>query len=65
MVESIKMNGQERCAFLGGVVTEEMRKSRKGSVKVRILADFPKTRVCKVRIAKTGTILSVSRYCII
>jgi hypothetical protein len=61
----INMKNQERYAFLGGVVTEEMKKSRKGSLKVRVIEDYPKRKVCKVRILETGQILNISRYCVI
>ena len=61
----VNMKNQERDAFLGGVVTEEMKKSREGSLKVRIIADYPKRKICKVRILKTGQIVNIARYCVI
>jgi len=64
-MELVNMKDQERYAFLGGVVTEEMKRSRKGSLKVHIIADYPKRKICTIRILKTGQIFNTARYCII
>ena len=52
--------GQERMAFLGGFITSDMMKSRKGSVKIRILDVYPTRGIAKVEIKRTGATCNIS-----
>ncbi len=51
--------GQERFAFLGGFITPEMRKSRKGSVKVEIVDLYRKRGIAKVKVKRTGVTCNI------
>jgi len=51
--------GQERFAFLGGFITPDMIKSRKGSVKVEIIGLYRKRGIAKVKVKKTGVTCNI------
>lgn len=57
--------GQERYAFLGGVITDEMRKSRKGAVKVKILDCSDRSKIVRAKILKNNAIVRINIRCVL
>jgi hypothetical protein len=52
--------GQERMAFLGGLITPELMKTRKGSVKVEIIDLYRKRGIAKVKVKKSGNVANIA-----